>query len=113
MSDTSLQEIAKIADRFEADPDSAGGAGAGIAWHSASHTDVGRVRRGAELGVSEVLVFDAERSQAPAVRLDRLDPDFRFTRALLELRVEGQDGVEHDDPQNDRTKLFLSQILSH
>jgi 16S rRNA (uracil1498-N3)-methyltransferase len=31
------------------------------------------VRRGAELGVAEVMIFDAERSQAPAARLDRLE----------------------------------------
>ena len=55
MSDGQLQDIAEIADRFEADPDSEGGAGAGIAWHSASHTDVGRVRH-----INEDAFLDSE-----------------------------------------------------
>ncbi len=44
MADTTLQEIAEIADRYEADASSESGTGAAVAWHSASHTDVGRVR---------------------------------------------------------------------
>ena len=42
MTDTPLQEIAEIADRFEEHAGS--GAGATITWHSASHSDMGRVR---------------------------------------------------------------------
>ncbi|TXS93872.1 serine/threonine-protein phosphatase [Parahaliea maris] len=41
MSDTNLQETAAIADRAEAD---ASGGGNALTWHSASRTDVGRVR---------------------------------------------------------------------
>ncbi len=52
MSDTPLQEIAKIADRFEADT---GGTGAAIAWRSASRTDVGRVRH-----INEDAFLDSE-----------------------------------------------------
>ncbi len=44
MTDTPLQEVAKIADRFEAEAGTAGGPGRAIAWQSASGTDVGRVR---------------------------------------------------------------------
>ena len=41
MSDVSLQDIAAIADEFEANEL---GAASGITWHSTSRTDVGRVR---------------------------------------------------------------------
>jgi len=44
MSQITLQEIAEIADSFEASVQTAEGAARAIAWHSASHTDVGRVR---------------------------------------------------------------------
>ena len=44
MSDTSLQEIAKIADRFEAEATSESDPGEAIAWDSASGSDIGRVR---------------------------------------------------------------------
>ena len=44
MVDTDLQEIAQIADRVEAQFRSEGSAESAIAWHSASRTDVGRVR---------------------------------------------------------------------
>ena len=42
MTEASLQEIASIADRAEAE--SQGEAASSFAWESASHTDVGRVR---------------------------------------------------------------------
>ncbi len=44
MPDTQLQEIAARADREEAQTVSGDGPGTAITWHSASHTDVGRVR---------------------------------------------------------------------
>lgn len=44
MADTNLQEVAAIADRTEEQASSRTGPGAAIAWQSASHTDVGRVR---------------------------------------------------------------------
>ncbi len=44
MSETTLQEIAQIADSFEANLGSANGAAGAIEWHSAGHSDVGRVR---------------------------------------------------------------------
>ncbi len=44
MSELSLQEIAEIADSFEANAHTAEGAASAITWHSASKTDVGRVR---------------------------------------------------------------------
>ncbi|MEM1110723.1 MAG: protein phosphatase 2C domain-containing protein [Pseudomonadota bacterium] len=44
MSDATLQQVAEIADRSEADADSGGRPESGIDWQSASRTDVGRVR---------------------------------------------------------------------
>ncbi|GAB3284633.1 PP2C family protein-serine/threonine phosphatase [Parahaliea aestuarii] len=44
MSDTDLQAIAAIADRTEAEASSGSAAESALAWLSASHTDVGRVR---------------------------------------------------------------------
>lgn len=55
MADTQLQEIAQIADRAEARFRSEDGAGAAIAWHSASHTDAGRVRH-----INEDAFLDSE-----------------------------------------------------
>ena len=55
MTDSVLQEIAEIADQMEANARSEGGAGAAIAWHSASHTDAGRVRH-----INEDAFLDSE-----------------------------------------------------
>jgi protein phosphatase len=55
MSDSELQEIAQIADREEAQFRSADEAGAAITWHSASHTDMGRVRH-----INEDAFLDSE-----------------------------------------------------
>jgi serine/threonine protein phosphatase Stp1 len=55
MADTQLQEIAEIADRVEAQFRSEDGAGAAIAWQSASHTDMGRVRH-----MNEDALLDSE-----------------------------------------------------
>ena len=44
MTDTPLQEVAEIADRFEHDASYGSSAAAAITWHSSSYTDVGRVR---------------------------------------------------------------------
>ena len=55
MSDTALQEIAVIADRFENDASSDSGTGVAIAWHSASGSDVGRVRH-----INEDAFLDSE-----------------------------------------------------
>ncbi len=55
MSDTPLQEIAKLADSFEANALAAESVGGAIAWHSASRTDVGRVRH-----INEDAFLDSE-----------------------------------------------------
>lgn len=44
MPDTQLQEIAELADNYEAAASSVDGGQAALTWHSASRTDVGRVR---------------------------------------------------------------------
>lgn len=44
MAELSLQEIARIADSIEAQEHPRDGAGKAITWHSASRTDLGRVR---------------------------------------------------------------------
>ena len=44
MSEITLQEIAELADNFEANQRDQGGEGTTITWQSASRTDVGRVR---------------------------------------------------------------------
>jgi protein phosphatase len=62
MADSQLQEIAKLADLAEAGVNSEGGAGADITWHSASHTDAGRVRH-----TNEDAFLDSEEQRLWAV----------------------------------------------
>lgn len=44
MADLPLQDVAEIADRYEANAQAGTGADKAFAWQSASHTDIGRVR---------------------------------------------------------------------
>jgi len=55
MPEISLQDIAKAADSFEANASTEQGAATAFAWHSASRTDVGRVRH-----INEDAFLDSE-----------------------------------------------------
>lgn len=55
MAEASLQEVAAIADSFEANPQGADGAGQAFVWRSAGHSDVGRVRH-----INEDAFLDSE-----------------------------------------------------
>jgi protein phosphatase len=55
MAELSLQEVAAIADSVEANPLAADGPGRAFTWHSAGHSDVGRVRH-----INEDAFLDSE-----------------------------------------------------
>lgn len=55
MTELSLQEVAAIADSVEANPRAAEGPGRAFTWHSAGHSDVGRVRH-----INEDAFLDSE-----------------------------------------------------